>query len=158
MKSASSIFSMQTYKAQSLFGLGGIPEVDQALAAALCSGLKREYYLAARLKYALDYSVARELESMLLRKGLGVSHAKKWRVPENRNYLQQMAGLAVAEMLFPLRYKQDQVRADWVGVSKSQFSRTWKKRYNLIYQILEDWTNCAYSHVMMRQRYDAQNN
>lgn len=148
------IFAKQTIKSGSYMPGSGQPEVDQAMAAHLCGGMRREWYLAARLRWGLDWSVANELEYMLWMEGSGVSYKERWRVPKGKEYVRKMAGLAIAEIAEPKRYAPDARKAEWMDVSASQFSRLWGKRYNAIYSIIEDWSSSAYSYVMMRQRYD----
>ena len=135
---------------------GGITEVDQSVASALCSGMRRECYLAGRLKWAGDWSVANELEYKLWIYAVDICNREKWRVQKGREMLRKMAGLAISEMAEPGRYKSDTIKANWLGVDKSNFSRTWSGRYNLVYQELDDMASRAFSYVMMKQRYDEQ--
>lgn len=151
------VFSLQTTKISNPFAIsGGNPEVDQCTAAALCQGMRREWYLSARLKWALDWSVAQELEYLLCVDGTKFARRGRWKIPKGREYVQKMAGLAVMEVADPKNWQFDKQRAGFMGVSKSQFSRTWLKRYNVIYTILDDWANSAFSYVRIKQRYEGQ--
>lgn len=157
MTGGARIFAMQTQKTSNPFTMfGGTPEVDQATAAGLCSGMKRKWYLAARLKWGLDWSVANELEYLVWIEAAGLAARGKWKIPKGKEHVRKMAGLAIAELADPMRWKLDTDKADWMGVHKSQFSRTWKEKYNAMYSLLDDWSNAAYSYVMMKQRYEEQ--
>lgn len=153
MKNPARVMALQAEQIPSLSGMpgGGSPEVDQSTAAALSAGMKRRYYLAARLKWALDWSVANELEYMLWVEAAGIAHDEKWRIPTGRSYVRRMAGLAIAEMADPKRWRDAQQKAEWMGVSKSQFSRVWEKRYNAVYEELESWTGRAFGYLIGRQ-------
>lgn len=149
------VFALQAQKASSHTAIaGGKTEVDQATAAGLCAGMRRECYLAGRLKWAQDWTVANELEHKLWLYAVDISNKERWSIPKGKEMLRKMAGLAIAEMAEPARYKEDRIKADWMGIHKSNFSRTWNKRYNLIYQELDDLASRAFSHIMIRQRYD----
>lgn len=158
MSSGARVFAIQTHKIANLFGVGGggVPELDPATAAGLCQGMRREWYLAGRLKWALDWSVANELEYLLWIDGTDIAKSGRWKIPKGREYVRKMAGLAIAELADPHKWKHDYKRAEWMGVSPSQFSRIWVKRYNEIYSLLDDWSNSAYSYVMIKQRYSDQ--
>lgn len=155
MTSGARIFSKQCPKVSNPFSaIGGSADVDQAMAAGLCAGMKREHYLAARFKWALDWSVSSELERLLQDKGEGFAKKEQWKLRKEETRVRAIAGLALAEMANPSFWSIDANKAMFIGVDKSGFSRVWKKRYNLLYATLEDWANSAYSYVMMRQRYE----
>lgn len=150
----SRVFALQTTKASSNDSIpGGTTEVDQATAAGLCAGMRRECYLAGRLKWAGDWSVANELEHRLWLLAVDICNKERWRVPKGREMLRKMAGLAIAEMADPIRYKTDIAKAKWLGIDKSNYSRVWNGRYNLIYRELDDLAGRAFSYIMMKQRY-----
>jgi len=65
-----------------------------------------------------------------------------------------MAGLAIAELADPVRYCQPdswQLKAAWIGVTKSRWFETWQPRYEALYRVLDDWSNAAWRFVKARQ-------
>ena len=123
MTNAVRIFAKQTYKASDFFAIAaGGADIDQAMAAALCSGMKKHWYLAARLKWANDWTGATHLEYKLWAYTAGVANGEKWRIPKGQQLLRSLVGLAIAEMAEPSRYKTDAAKVNWTGISASQFS------------------------------------
>lgn len=148
------VFALQSQRIGNPDGIpGGRSSIDQATAASLCAGMRREYYLAGRLKWAGDWSVSGELEKLLWLHAVDIRNRENWSIPKGGQILRKMAGLAIAEIAEPARYKTDSVKAQWMGIHRSNYSRTWNKRYNLIYQELDDLANRAFSYIMMKQRY-----
>ena len=133
-------------------GTGGGPgEYDLATCAALCRGLPRSAYLSARLVWCLDWSVANELEYLLWVEAAGLAARERWRIPKGREYVRRMSGLAIAESADPKVWKFSSQRAGFVGVSESEWSRTWRPRYEAVYGILIDWTSDAYRAIQRAQ-------
>lgn len=156
MKNPIRVMALQTEQTPSIEPApgGGIPEIDQMLAAALCAGMPRRWYLAARLKWCLDWSVANELEYMLWVEAAGIAAKEKWRIPTGKYYVRKMAGLAIAEVGDPARYSRPEhwhIKAQWLGTGKSQWFGTWERRYNAIYEELDDWCSRAKSYLYRRQ-------
>lgn len=150
---AERLFSMQTTSAPTMGreGSGGIPEWTPALAAACCAGnMPKNWYNAARLKYALDWSVANDLEYAVWMDAALIAAREKWKIPTGREYIRKMSGLAIAETAAPAKYKHNVIKIAWIGCSQSEWSRTWNKRYNAIYAIPNDWASCALQHVNKR--------
>lgn len=147
------IFALQSQKISNQDNIpGGITEIDQATAAGLCSGMRRSYYLAGRLKWGKDLSVVDELNIKLLEFTKIVGRQESWDL--SKITPEKLSTLAILEMLEPFKYKEDIKKANYLGVHKSNFSRTWNKRYNIIYQELDDLANRAFSYIMMKQRYE----
>lgn len=132
-------------------GGGGMTEYDVALCASLAANLKERYYLAARLKWCQDWSVANKLEYLLWIEAVGIAAEEKWRVPKGREYVRKMAGLAIAEIAEPQRWKEQQTKAQFMGMDKSTWSRTWQGRYEVIYSELSGWCDTAYRHIARMQ-------
>lgn len=132
-------------------GVGGINEYDIATCAALCRGIPRPAYLAARLKWCLDWSVANELEYLLWVEAAGLAAKERWRVPKGKEYVRRMSGLAIAETADPKHWITQTSRAEFMGIGVSEWSRVWRERYEGVYGLLSDWTDDAYRTIQRAQ-------
>ncbi len=132
-------------------GVGGVPELDVATCAALCARLDRKYYLAARLKWCLDWTVASELEYLLWVHAAGLASHEGWRVPRGRQYLRRMAGLAIAETADPKHWSTQAARCEFIGMDAAAWSRRWRGRYEAIFGMLNDWSATAWYHIRKMQ-------
>lgn len=132
-------------------GVGGLNEYDLATCAALCRGIPRPAYLSARLTWCLDWSVATELEYLLWVEAAGLAARERWRIPKGREYVRRMSGLAIAETADPKRWKDQISRATFVGIGESEWSRTWRERYEGVFGILRDWNDDAYRAIQRAQ-------
>ena len=133
----------------------------QADAAALCAGLRRKYWLAGRLRWGMDKTVAMELEHYLWGEVAQTAAREKWILAIGQETMRALAGLAIAEMLDPVRYRQEGFRVEWFGrrikLSKERvfpaWERCWKWRYQgAAYAPLERWSDVCKSHIYHRQR------
>jgi len=134
----------------------------QSDAAALCAGgMRRKHWLAGRCRWLMDATVAAELEHYLWSEVAGTAAREKWTLAIGQETMRALAGLAIAEMLYPAQYGQDAYRLLWFGkrikISEEKigpaWSRCWKGRYETAaWQPLERWSEVAASHLYFRQR------
>ena len=151
------VFAIQAQKSSSWGGIaGGVTEVDQAFAAGLCAGMRRECYLAGRLKWARDKTVQNELFELLEGRIKRIKEREK--IDFTVEAGERMIKLAMAELMEPIIYKTNSSKALILGVHPSNYGRTWQKKYDIIFQELDDLANRAFSHIMIRQRYGEQDN
>jgi len=147
------LFSLQAQKTASLEAIGGITEIDQSTAAAMCAGMPEKWYKAARLKWSADHSNNHWLEIRLMVFASGIAGREKWRIIPGR--LRSMSRLAIEEMQYPEKLNRQEAwryKAGSIGVGSSQWFKTWVGRYEAIYQELNDWANRAYSYVEDKQK------
>ncbi len=120
-----------------------------------CAGMPAAWYHAMRMKWAHDWSGANALEYALWLEAVDMANANGWRVPTGQERLRRMAGLAIAELADPSRYRQPeswQLKAAWIGVGRSQWFDIWQARYEALYRTLDEWSNRAWRHVRERQQ------
>jgi hypothetical protein len=147
------VFAMQTTRAQSFGAPGGAPTITQGDAALYCKGMPRRWYLAGRLRWGLDLSVAEELERELWIAAVDLKIKERWRIPKSltgKHPLRNMAKLAIVETIEPSRFKYDdswKLRAAMVGVDNKPWHTTWSRRYERVYGELNDWANDGWRHV-----------
>jgi len=132
---------------------GGKPELTPDEAALYCQGMPDHWYFAAKLRWADDWSGANQLEHRLWDEAVKLRNRERWRIEkkyEGKEMLRKLAGLALWEMGEPSRFKHDsawQLRAQWMGLEKGAWFKTWNARYEAVYEILSDWCNDAWRHV-----------
>jgi len=149
---AERLFAMQSTSAPQLGrATGGTPQWTPAIAAAFCAGnMDQRWYDAARLKYSLDWSTANALEYAVWLEAALIANREKWKIPTGREYIRKMAGLAIAEMAEPRRYRYDVIKTAWLGCDPAQWTKVWGKRYNAVFAIPNDWASEALRHVEKR--------
>ncbi|MCG7980286.1 MAG: hypothetical protein N0E58_19420 [Candidatus Thiodiazotropha endolucinida] len=121
--------------------------INPATAAAMCSGMPPLWWSAARLKWADDTSGIKMLYNELSRLANQLKDIEQWRIPKDRDYIDKFAMLALLEVTQPTKWKHDSHKADFIGMDKSVFYRTWKKRYEVIYRQVDDWCSSALSYI-----------
>lgn len=147
------VMAMQTHRAKDYTTIGRATKIsfDPATAAAMCHGLGRRYYLAARLYYCLDLTGHDELIGLLWNVASDAASNEKWKIPKGRDYLTAMCYLAIVEVYGWNGVKRDSQKAKLVGMDKSEWSRVWKDRYEIIYQRLMAWVDVANRHIRKNQ-------
>ncbi len=141
----------------------GKREVDACDAAAMCAGMPEEWFNAARYKWALDESVRKWLRIRLWRYAMELAQKECWQTKrlklDGMEPTLVMAELALDEMADPtLAGKHWEGKERWqklgkrLGVkSRSAWYTTWGPKYHRVFDMLEDWANSAYRHVLHRQ-------
>jgi hypothetical protein len=132
-------------------------------AAATCAGLPDKYFWAGRVRYGNDYSSAAPLERYLWLEVVDLANRERWQICIGQETLRALAGLAIAEALDPCRYNSEAARVAWFGRRLNfepekiwaSWEKTWRGRYQAIYEILERYCDVAASHVAYRQREDS---
>ena len=132
---------------------GGEPEITEALSSALCAGLPRSPYLAARVAWTGDRSSCAELCNRLWTGPVALEVSRrKWPVPKGKERYRRLCALAVAELLEPARFRSNCARADFCGMSARQWSRSWAGRYEVCYCLLGGWVADSFRHLVAAQR------
>ena len=148
--------AIQTEKTQRLDeSVGGVAEVTMADGAALCAGMHEKHYMAVRLVDMLDSSVAHYITMKLWAEAMEISQREKWRGNVARgtgehDKPRKLADLVVMEALAPARFATADgwnIRADYLGVSKSKYFETWKPRYEAVYMKLAVWVDCGRNYL-----------
>lgn len=119
-----------------------------AKAAWICRGLGRPYYLSARLRWGMDETVIRELNTTLF--DYIAREAKRGRGPTTR--IRELARLAIHETLHPGLYRYDVARIQVIGCRTPEWYRNVARDYKQVFETLERWTEVAAAHVWHRQR------
>lgn len=150
------VFAKQCAKTQAFdFVPSGRLEFDATSIAAACAGTGREYYLAARLYWMQDWTVASELERHLWLRVVDMANDGKWRIVETgKERLRGLAGLAVAETADPARWNNNDKRGEWMGVTAGQFRRAYAEHYGEVYDRLMAWCDVAAWTVRRRTKED----
>jgi len=123
---------------------------DAPFLAYCCAGMPDHWYGAMRMKWAADWSAAGTLEYRLWDEAVRMAIRFKWRTRKGdagRAMLRRLAGLALYELADPERFRDGdvwQVKADWMGVGKTQWYGVWVERYKLVFDLLNEWTNLAW--------------
>jgi len=119
--------------------------------------------LAMRMKYADDWSGAKELEYKLWIITTSMASRERWRIPVGKEYCRRMSGLAIAEMAEPARYRHAhswKLKVAFMGCDNSNWYRTWRSRYETVYTELDEWVNRGFRWMkvspdrILRQRGD----
>lgn len=121
--------------------------VNPSTAAAMCSGMPALWWSAARLKWADDRTGITLLNDELLKFAEQTKQRENWKFQKGRNYLGKLVILALLEMSDPNKYRKDKHKCEFLGMSPSIFSLRWKKRYEIVYRQLEDWSSLAISYI-----------
>lgn len=141
-------------------GNGGSPDSwTQSDAAALRAGLYDKYDLAALVYHQRYEEGITRLISYLYVEAAGLANREKWTLCYGQQTLKRLAELAVKELLDPARYNNEAARVAYfgrfMGLSDeriwSAWTRTWRGRYQALYDILERWTGVAGSHIWHKQ-------
>jgi len=148
-------FAIQTCKTSRPMGLpgGGSPDLTPDRAAHYCQGMPRHHYQAALLYWADDWSGVSELEYRLWDEAVKIKIRERWRIEkkhEGQEMLRKLAGLALWEVGDPCRFAGQEAwrrRADWMGVDKAAWFRTWRPRYEVVHSLLLDWKADAWRHI-----------
>lgn len=148
-------FAIQTCKVSKPIGTpgGGKPDLTPDIAAHYCQNMPRHQYQSALLRWADDWSGVSELEYLLWDEAVRLKNQERWRIEkkhQGREMLRKLAGLALWEMGQPSQFRAEsawQKRAEWMGVDKAAWFRTWRPRYEAVYNILQDWTAEGWRHV-----------
>ena len=144
-------------------GSGGSKDsYTQADAAAMCAGhMHRKHWLAGRLRWLMDKTVAMELEHYLFSEVAGYAARENWVLVPKQPLMRALAGLAIAEVLFPVMYSQDVYRVEWYSrrtkIPRDRVFQSWERIWRGRYQAaawapLERWSEVAAEHIYFRQR------
>lgn len=124
----------------------------------ICAGLPDHWHQAARLKLSLDVSDRYKIELKLFDIALSMKDRLGWKIKkgdEGVMMLWRMARLAVWELSDPGRFRcadAYKIYINTLGIDKSNWSRTWQSRYELLYQELDEWVNRAYRFMKMKSQ------
>lgn len=124
------------------------------------AGMPDHWFQAGQLKYALDVSegVLKPLEYKLWDIAVRMKDRLNWKTRKGdigKSMLRRLAQLAICEMNAPARFNTPdawQLRAAFIGVSKSSWFGTWSGRYKVLFDEFNEWTNRAYRYVKIRVR------
>jgi len=131
---------------------GGVSGFDIADASGLCRNMPRHWYLAGRLKWAQDWTVANELEYALWMRTTKLAVAEKWKIKKGALQLRKLAGLAIAETADPANWKTVEKKLSFTEMTDSSWYKRWGKRYEAVFQIIDDqWANAAYQYINSKQ-------
>ncbi len=116
---------------------GGVGRITQADAAALLARidgrLKQEVF---RLIEFDDWSQAEWLERELWLRVCDWSSVEEWRVPTGEELIRRMVGMALVEWRWPRFWEKEEEKIQRLGRHKSNWYRTWRPRYERIYQFV----------------------
>lgn len=143
------IMTLQTVKSCDISSVGRSTKrhLDPSIAAAICNGLGHKYYLAARLYYCRDLSGHQLLEKELFEVAETIGYCENWKMKRNQGLVKKMIVLAIVEMYGVPFLNNDTQRAIFLGIDKANYSRTWKKRYDVLYKRLDSWRDQAAEYI-----------
>ena len=133
-----------------------LPRASEA--AALCTGMERRCFTAARWKWGLDREAKRDLAIMLHVEAAGWASDENWTIPRGSRYLETMARFAVEEVHAPqaadgrVRKVRDVTIAGAMRMTPRNYRRFWKRRYARMVMQIEHWAGDAAAHVLGAQR------
>lgn len=151
----------------SVGGATGAPEMDSATAAAMCRGLAKHPYYAARFMWTHDMQAGEWIRIELQRKAMELAqtkwkHEKSW--PVWNEYIKarhgRSASLVFADMVvleaarLSLLDSVEKKMAYLQIESESTWHRHFRKKYNAVASYLDAWVGDAFAHVMNEQRED----
>jgi len=128
--------------------------------AALCKGANDRYFIAAKVKFANDLSDIYQLEKLLWIWVCGLARRENWSIPKDKDgrrrkeFLRKLADLAICEMANEKKFKPDIIKAGYLGIAQSNYSRRWKKRYEEGFIEVNDWANTMYNQINKAQNID----
>lgn len=132
-----------------------------------CQSLTDENYKAARARWAMDYTGLPTVESRLYGFSSFLASHQKWRIPKDRDYCQDFAELAICELKYPKEFSMKQpegrdenlgrkpnnvLRAQFVDIEYSSWMNTWRSRYEIIYNVLEEDISKTFGLIWANQR------
>jgi hypothetical protein len=143
------LLAMQTARPPRFGQIRGtsIPEITPSIAAGMCSGLRREQWLAARWVWCVDWGVFNELRELLLKEAKIIAKREKWR----KDVIEDFIDLSLAEsagLSWPgrKRIKMERDRYLFLGWKKRRWYR-WKTRYEAVYKIISEWEGEARDYI-----------
>ena len=116
-----------------------------------CQGVERKHWLAFLAKWTLDTTALDELSFELYKTASHIAASEKWRMRKDRDYVQEMADMAVFEMQYPKLLDTGEKRAEYMGINKSNWYRNLGSKYQAVYGLLNEWTNIAYRKILKNQ-------
>ena len=126
---------------------GGRVEFSQADAAAILSSLPPRLEHAARLKFCLDESRRKWLETELWIEMSGEFTRRKWKVPAGKELLRRICTLVIDEALNAAVYRFEVVKYSQLELTHSQWTKTWRDRYHTVGAEFDNWCNLAEQRV-----------
>jgi len=133
-----------------------LPRASEA--AALCSGMERRRFTAARWKWGMDREARMDLMAMLHVEAAGWATDENWTIPRGSRYLETLARFAVDEVHAPqnadgrTRRVRDVTIAGAMRMTPRNYRRFWKSRYARMVMQIEQWAGEAAAHVLGAQR------
>ncbi|MCG7931947.1 MAG: hypothetical protein N0E44_18090 [Candidatus Thiodiazotropha lotti] len=107
-------------------------------------------FKAAMYKWAGDQSQHDFLMYRLWIASADIAADNGWRIPKGQEYLRKMSEIALLEVRDPGKWREDKAKAKYMGMDKSTFYKTWRKRYESIYQVLDGWAQEGYRYVQRK--------
>ncbi|MEW8646348.1 MAG: hypothetical protein AB2563_09625 [Candidatus Thiodiazotropha endolucinida] len=122
-------------------------KINPSIAAAMCSGMPNLWWSAARLKWASDTTSIELLYHELHKYAKSLKKRENWNIKKEHDRLEKMVLLALFEICHPNKYRKDKTKCEFLEMSPSVFSSRWKKRYDMIYRQIEDWSSSAINYI-----------
>lgn len=154
------LMAMTTARPVNMLSVGratGVADINPSIAAGMCAGMPENCYQALRLKWADDWSQANVLEKKLWMAAVDLAIDEKWRVPKGKELLRKLAGMALYELVYPGKLREHQQRAAFIGMERMAYYKTWRCRYEQVYQILDGWAQEGYRHLQKQSISDSMN-
>lgn len=131
---------------------GGEPDITPESVSYARVGLEKMCDLAGLMVFGGDHSGDQYLADLLLARATEIAYREAWNYKKGQ--LAKLCQLAVAEMGYPQQLKTDKSKAIFLGISRQWFNEKYKKRYEAVWQLLNDCTNKAFQHVDRRLNTD----
>lgn len=110
--------------------------------AMYTKGMYRRAYIAARFVWSKDLSVTEELSAYIKERMLKTAKMEGWRFKKVSPDI--FVQLAMVEHYAPGVFTTQKSRYTYCGISEQDWFRTWKKRYEISYEILGTYLDIAW--------------
>jgi len=130
------------------------------ISGLLMAGMPEHWHQAGCLKFNRDLSesILSSLDYKLWNIAVKMKIKYNWKTKKGdagKAMLRQLGHLAICEMHAPGRFNTPnawELRAAFIGVSKSAWFSTWAGRYKVLFDEFNEWTNRAYRYIKVRAK------
>ena len=108
-------------------------------------GMYDKAYLAARFVWSKDLSVSNTLSTYITNASKSVAQKEKWKCNgvELSERIKSLVQLAMIEHYSPNIFRTQKSRYQFCNIDERQWFRTWKKRYEVPYTVINSYLDIA---------------
>lgn len=97
------------------------------------------FKVAATYKESGDCQYRDMLRSHLCRAARSLAVTERWRTYKDPGLIPGIADIILNEVIDPAKWEEDKIKADYLGMDKSRFYKTWRSRLNSVRHIFDCW-------------------